>query len=68
VTGWEPEAVLLSVDDLKGLELTLEILGDTEVVARLSGASPRWAAASQASTSLPCAPTWLAAAPPAHGT
>ena len=32
----EPEAVLLSVDDLEGLEMTLEILGDTEVVARIS--------------------------------
>jgi len=31
----EPEAVLLSVDDLDGLETTLEILGDTEAVARL---------------------------------
>ena len=32
----EPEAVLLSVDDLEGLEMTLEILADTEVVARIS--------------------------------
>jgi antitoxin YefM len=32
----EAEAVLLSVDDLDGLELTLEILGDTEAVARIS--------------------------------
>jgi len=32
----EPEAVLLSVDDLDGLEMTLEILGDTEAVARVS--------------------------------
>ena len=32
----EPEAVLLSVDDLEGLEMTLEILGDTEAVARMS--------------------------------
>jgi antitoxin YefM len=32
----EPEAVLLSVDDLEGLELTLEILADTEAVARIS--------------------------------
>src|SRR5262249_31743683 len=32
----EPEAVLLSVDDLEGLEMTLEILGDTEAVARIS--------------------------------
>jgi hypothetical protein len=27
---------LLSVDDLEGLEMTLEILGDTEAVARMS--------------------------------
>lgn len=32
----EPEAVLLSVDDLEGLEMTLEILGDAEAVARIS--------------------------------
>jgi hypothetical protein len=32
----EPEAVLLSVDDLEGLEVTLEILGDTDAVARIS--------------------------------
>ena len=33
---WLAEAVLLSVDDLEGLEMTLEILGDTEAVARIS--------------------------------
>ena len=32
----EPEAVLLSVDDLEGLEMTLEILGDADTVARIS--------------------------------
>jgi len=32
----EPEAVLLSADDLEGLEMTREILGDTEAVARIS--------------------------------
>jgi PHD/YefM family antitoxin component YafN of YafNO toxin-antitoxin module len=32
----EAEAVLLSVDDLEGLEMTLEILGDSESVARIS--------------------------------
>ena len=32
----EPEAVLLSVDDLEGLELTLEILGDTEAVREIA--------------------------------
>lgn len=32
----EPEAVLLSVDDLEGLEMTLEILGDSESAARIS--------------------------------
>ena len=33
-----PEAVLLSVDDLEGLELTLEILGDQQSVAAISDA------------------------------
>jgi antitoxin YefM len=32
----EPEAVLVSVDDLEGIEMTLEILGDSEAVARIS--------------------------------
>ena len=32
----EPEAVLVSVDDLEGMEMTLEILGDTDAVARIS--------------------------------
>ena len=32
----EPEAVLLSVDDLDGLDMTLEILGDTDAAARIS--------------------------------
>jgi antitoxin YefM len=32
----EPEAVLLSVDDLEGMEMTLEILGDAGAVARIS--------------------------------
>ncbi|MGH3275903.1 MAG: type II toxin-antitoxin system Phd/YefM family antitoxin [Streptosporangiaceae bacterium] len=32
----EAEAVLLSVDDLDGLELTLEILGDRDAVARIA--------------------------------
>jgi prevent-host-death family protein len=32
----EAEAVLLSVDDLDGLEMTLEILGDNDAVARIS--------------------------------
>ncbi len=32
----EPEAVLLSVEDLEGLEMTLEILGDTASVNRIS--------------------------------
>src|SRR5262250_1108339 len=32
----EPEAVLLSVEDLEGLEMTLEILGDTEAAARIA--------------------------------
>jgi antitoxin YefM len=32
----EAEAVLLSVEDLEGLEMTLEILGDSDAVARIS--------------------------------
>ncbi len=32
----EAEAVLLSVDDLEGLEMTLEILGDTDTTTRIS--------------------------------
>jgi prevent-host-death family protein len=32
----EPEAVLLSVEDLEGLEITLEVLGDSEAVRRIS--------------------------------
>jgi prevent-host-death family protein len=32
----ESEAVLLSVDDLEGLEMALEILGNAEAVARIS--------------------------------
>jgi antitoxin YefM len=32
----EAEAVLLSVDDLEGLEMTLEILGDADAAARIS--------------------------------
>ena len=32
----EREVVLLSVDDLEGLEMTLEILGDTNAVVRIS--------------------------------
>jgi antitoxin YefM len=33
-----PEAVLLSVDDLEGLELTLEILADRDSVAAITEA------------------------------
>lgn len=32
----EAEAVLLSVDDLDGMEMTLEILADGDAVARIS--------------------------------
>lgn len=31
-----PEAVLLSVDDLEGLEITLEVLGDADSATRIS--------------------------------
>ena len=34
----EPEAVLLSVDDLAGLEITLEVLADADAAGRISGA------------------------------
>ena len=32
----QAEAVLLSVDDLEGLEMTLELLADTDAVVRIS--------------------------------
>lgn len=32
----EAEVVLLSIDDLEGLEMTLEILGDTDSATRIS--------------------------------
>jgi prevent-host-death family protein len=32
----EPEAVLMSVDDLEGLEMTLELLSDSAAVARIA--------------------------------
>jgi antitoxin YefM len=32
----KPQAGLLSVDDLEGLEMSLEILSDTDAVARIS--------------------------------
>lgn len=32
----EAEAILLSVDDLEGLEMTLEILADTDAVGRIN--------------------------------
>jgi antitoxin YefM len=32
----EAEAVLISVDDLEGLEMTLEILADTQAATRIS--------------------------------
>jgi antitoxin YefM len=32
----EAEAVLLSVDDLEGMEMTVEILGDSKAAARIS--------------------------------
>jgi antitoxin YefM len=32
----EAEAVLISIDDLEGMEMTLEILGEDETVARIS--------------------------------
>jgi prevent-host-death family protein len=34
----EPEAVLLSIDDLDGLEITLEALGDADAAARIAEA------------------------------
>jgi antitoxin YefM len=32
----EPEAVLLSIDDLEGLEITLEVLSDASAAQRIS--------------------------------
>jgi antitoxin YefM len=32
----QAEAILLSVDDLEGMEMTLEILGDSQAAARIS--------------------------------
>lgn len=32
----EPEAVMLSVEDLEGLEITLEVLGHADAVLRIS--------------------------------
>jgi prevent-host-death family protein len=37
----EAEAVLLSVDDLEGMEMTLQILGDVDAVARISAGGAR---------------------------
>ena len=36
IRNGEAGAVLLSVDDLEGLEMTLEILGDSDAVTRIS--------------------------------
>ncbi|MHB8319645.1 MAG: type II toxin-antitoxin system Phd/YefM family antitoxin [Acidimicrobiales bacterium] len=33
----EAEAVLVSVDDLEGMEMTLEILDDSEAAGRIAG-------------------------------
>ena len=44
------QAVLVSLDDLEGPEMTLEILGDTGAVPVSLRAWPRWAAASPAPT------------------
>ncbi len=44
----EPEAVLMSVEDLEGLEMTLKILGDADAVPHISesltalGAASKW--------------------------
>jgi prevent-host-death family protein len=32
----EPEVVMLSIDDLEGLEMTLELLSDSAAVARIA--------------------------------
>ena len=59
----EPEAVLLSVDDLEGLELTLEVLGDTEAVREIAEASRRCSRANRGSTSRRSVPTSPVAVP-----
>ena len=61
----EAEAVLLSVDDLDGLEMTLESLGDSGSVAASPIAWPLLAAASPGQAWRPYARTWPGVAPPA---
>ena len=62
----EAEAVLLSVDDLEGLELTLEILGDTEAVHADIRKPGRARPGEKVLTSPPCERILLAAALPAR--
>ena len=56
----EAEAVLLSVDDLEGLEMTLEILGDSDAVTRISESLAALGRASPALIWPPSARTWPA--------
>jgi len=58
----EPEAVLLSVDELEGLEATLEILGDSEAGARISESLAALGAVSLAPIWPPFVTTWSGAA------
>ncbi|MHB8290492.1 MAG: hypothetical protein ACYDEY_14910 [Acidimicrobiales bacterium] len=53
----EAEAVMLSVDDLEGMEMTLEILGDSEGVGRISESLAALAVVSPALTSTASART-----------
>ena len=62
----EPEAVLVSVDDLEGLEMTLEILGDTDAVARISESLAALGRGGPAPIWPPSGRTWPGAAPPAR--
>ena len=60
----EPEAVLLSVEDLEGLEMTLEIPPALTLSRASRSAYRRWAVVSLALTCPPSARIWHGAAPP----
>ncbi|WP_416211413.1 type II toxin-antitoxin system Phd/YefM family antitoxin [Frankia sp. Cas3] len=54
----EAEAVLLSVDDLEGLEMTVEILSDSRAVARITESLAALGRGEEGPTSPLCVPTW----------
>ena len=55
----EPDAVLIAVEDLEGLEMTLEILGDTDAIARISESLAALGRSSPVPTWPPSGRTWL---------